>query len=995
MKGQMNPMIPHANKPPEIIELESIYGIELTEIDKLTWENTNTYTLTHDQQVNELNLSKNGITEIKGLDNFTALTTLYLMDNRITEIKNLDNLTSLEHLHLGQNLITEIINLDNLTSLEILVLNKNKINEIKNLEKLVNLLFLFLGGNLITEIKNLEHLTNLDRLSLWSNSISEIAHLEKLTSLTSLDLWNNSIYEIKNLETLTVLTDLDLAHNLITEIKNLEKLTALNKLNLSNNLITEIKNLEKLTTLVNLTNLLIDDNPFIDATGLKLNPDDNHLDAIRSYLQRQLETNKIEIILPAKVLLLGNHSSGKTTFLRYLLDGVISENASNSTHVLSIRHYPKDKLGQLPEAVLYDFGGQDYYHGVYRAFLTNDAINLIFWQQSTDNNSLSDDNSGRATLTQNFDRAYWIAQMKHFDEKTQLYLVQSHADEYKESHLIDTTLSKNITNEFFIALTLSPSESQKASLNYLTVSLNEQITNKRIKREEPQWYIDFLKYVSKSKSKDKTRLITIKKYYKRVNQDEELFRTELHQLSQQGLILYYRDIKELKDIAWLNPSETIAYIHSKILSSDNFKDTKGILPKKNFDIICDTYIRLMLLINKVIFYDETEEQYIIPGYLPRAKEDEDEFFYFFDFTTPNLVLKFEYFIPFGLINQLICAYGTLKELKKYWRDVLIFTTDAKQTKILIKLDFSKLEIKLYVVSNVPSAKKRIREIEGILLDDILAFYHDEINYRSKLLPPKEEKKENIERLDGNKKNEKYSKPRDLYISLDDEYFIHLPSLDDELITQDKILAYPRQENKLDKSNPTIKPSILYAHLTRNTRVKSMKKIFISYSREDVEYKNELKKHLNLLKIFDIADNWSCEQITPGLWNQQIQKELDDCDLIIYMLSVNFFTSQYILEHEVLKGMQQIAENKNKKIVNVIVSDFIGFDTINAVLHDNFNEQQKAILQLGDYQYLPYGTSQNRLTQKEKERIIPLVEQTSGTIDAAFTQITKKVAEALK
>lgn len=965
-------MIANPNKPQEILELEDLYGIELHETKEVRHDEPSTYTLDKNRHVTELNLSNNSISEIKGLDKFTSLTLLYMSDNKITEIKNLDKLTSLINLHLGQNAITEIKNLDNLANLMVLLLNGNQITEIKNLESLTELEMLFLGNNSITEIKNLETLTKLEKLSLWSNGISEIKNIDKLTALTYLDLWNNFITEIKNLENLTSLTELDLANNDINETKSLSNLSVL-------------RSLKKLT---------IGENPFVTSTGLKLDDDENHLDVIHSYLQRQSETDKIEIRLPAKVLLLGNHSSGKTTFLNYFLDGVIPTKASSSTHVLSIHNYPKTPSRHLPEAVLYDFGGQDYYHGVYRAFLTNDAINLIFWQLDTDNNNLSEDNSGRATQTQNFDREYWIAQMKYFDNEIKLHLIQSHADEHKESHISNTVLDKSIANEFFIALSKSTTKSQQASLSYLTESLKEHIEKNRIKREEPQWYIDFLNYISKSRAKSKTRLSTIKKYYKRVNPDDELFKAELHQLSQQGLILYYRDIKELKGVAWLNPSKTIASIHSDILNVERIKDAKGIVSKETFETFCDNHIRLMLLVNKVIFYDKVEEIYIIPGYLPRAKENKDEFFYFFDFTVPNVVLKFEYFIPFGLINQLICAYGALQELKKYWRDVLIFTTDARQTKILIKLDFSKLEIKLYVVSNVTNRNKRIREIEKIFLDDILAFYHDEVSYCSKLLPANE-KDETVEKVEENKKDEKYAKPRDLYLSLDDQYFIHLPTLDDESKTHDKILSYRRQENKLDKSDPMSKPSISYAHLTKNTKVKSMKKIFISYSRKDVDYKDELKKHLNLLKIFDIADNWSCESIKIGLWEQQIQKELEEADLIIYMLSANFFTSQYILEHEVLEGMSQIANDNRKKIVNVIVSDFIGFDAVKKELLDTFNEQQKAILQLGDYQYLPYGIIKNDVTGKSEEKIIPLVEQTASTIDNSFVQITKKVVEALK
>ncbi|HAO08740.1 MAG TPA: hypothetical protein DCQ50_17575, partial [Chryseobacterium sp.] len=187
----------------------------------------------------------------------------------------------------------------------------------------------------------------------------------------------------------------------------------------------------------------------------------------------------------------------------------------------------------------------------------------------------------------------------------------------------------------------------------------------------------------------------------------------------------------------------------------------------------------------------------------------------------------------------------------------------------------------------------------------------------------------------------------------------------------------------------------FKNFTNNFNISSMKKIFISYSRKDVDYKNELKKHLNILKTFDISDNWSCEEITIGKWNDQIQKELNESDLIIYMLSANFFGSRYILEHEVQKGMDLIDQNPSKEILCVIVSDFIGLDRLKSDKEDRTDLQQ-SLLRLGDYQYLPYGEIENKVTKKTEEKIISLSSYSDyGDIDSAFRQVTEKVLEALK
>lgn len=177
---------------------------------------------------------------------------------------------------------------------------------------------------------------------------------------------------------------------------------------------------------------------------------------------------------------------------------------------------------------------------------------------------------------------------------------------------------------------------------------------------------------------------------------------------------------------------------------------------------------------------------------------------------------------------------------------------------------------------------------------------------------------------------------------------------------------------------------------------SKKKIFISYSRKDVGFKDELKKHLNILRTFSISDNWSCEEIKIGRWESQIERELRGSDLIIYMLSGNFFDSRYILEKEVINGLEQVESDKEKNILCVIVSDFIGLDKLkNATSHLN-DTNVNSLLKLSEFQYLPYDKLKNTLTGNFEERIVSLKEHSNkNTLEKALTQITEKVLEYLK
>jgi internalin A len=261
-------------------------------------------------------------------------------------------------------------------------------------------------------------------------------------------------------------------------------------------------------------------------------------------------------------------------------------------------------------------------------------------------------------------------------------------------------------------------------------------------------------------------------------------------------------------------------------------------------------------------------------------------------------------------------------------------------------------------------------------------------------------------------------PEDVYLSVDGKYFVHHKHLETLKERQDRITVYPLQETKreitdvteygtekkrkveiIDINHPKTFPVYPFKNFSNNPNLKGMKKIFISFSRKDVYYKDQLKKFLNLLKPFEIADNWSCEEINIEKWDKQIQKELQESDLIIYMLSINFLTSPYILEKEVLTGMEQMKVNLEKKALCVVVSDFPDLQSLNSGSRDSLSPVTRAIMELSDWQWAPYGmekVGEGIGKQHEEKKIIPLdrYEYDGRTLSEAFSSITKKIVEEL-
>ena len=1054
------------SKPQEILELEKVYGITLTETkvayDIKSQKNSNLYFLSDQKEVVGLNLKGNRIKEIKNLETLTNLSTLdiswnqiskienletltnlstlYISENQISKIENLETLTNLSTLYISSNQISKIENLETLTNLSTLYIFNNQISKIENLEPLTNLSTLYISYNQISTIENLETLTNLSTLYISGNQISKIENLETLTNLSLLYISFNQISKIENLDTLTNLSELNISSNQISKIENLETLTNLSELNISDNQISKIENLEMLTNLselyipsnqiskidvlkgvlklLKLQYLEVRQNPFVATENLILKAGENHLDTIKSELQKRVELEKddaITIQFPVKVMLLGNHASGKSSLVTYFQTQQCSKvdlSQNNSTHVLSVVHSEKEINHKLPKAIFYDFGGQDYYHGVYQAFFTQEAVNLLVWNPKSNCNELLENDSNNYPI-RNYNLRYWLEQLHYiFTRKLQkqqlnndpLLLIQTFADKYpKKKNFKEIDLIPNLIDQFHISLNSDfKSPKNDTALNHITAVFWDTIQERTDEKGVPAWFPEFLSYILNETEKDAIPLETIIQHYKREVTDsfkqkdkEDALRADLEQLSRKGLLLYYKNDTAINDVAWLNPSKTVSNIHDGILNKEIIKE-HGKLSKEAFqELGIDYKIERLLINEKILFFDSGYQEYIIPNYLPLALEsDRNYLLQKYGFTEPAFTLKFEYFIPFGLINQLICHYGQNPDVKQYWRNQLIFTFNS-EFKVWIQLNFSQLTIAVFIQSIAKNNKKLNDAIQELFFGILLLYCGKDISeiqdtggfnevfstaFQKEATKVQQYKEMFNETL----------KPKGLYISVDEEYFVKYNDLNDSGKTKDDIISYklPKNENDLNKDDYKLRPSHFYQNFTDNKNIQKMKKIFISYSRKDVEYKDELRKHLNMLNLFDIANNWSCEDVEIGEWNDQIQKKLKESDLVIFMLSVNFFNSLYILYEEVQKTIDEMKVNSNKKIYSILVSDFSGLENYDP---SNLSEKQKAILKLREFQYGTYHKEENKLTGNKEEKLVTLKKASRlGILDEQLTKITDKI-----
>jgi internalin A len=819
-----------------------------------------------------------------------------------------------------------------------------------------------LSANQLTDIKGFEHFVGLQELYLYGNQLTDIKGLEYLVGLQRLDLSHNQLMDIKGMENLVGLQQLDLSHNQLMDIKVLENLVNLQRLDLSYNQLTDIKGLASIVGYLNY--LKINNNFFLKSANLLLKRDENNRDIILKYFS-DLKQAKVTVTLPAKVMLLGNHATGKTAFRYYMLQGKFIK--PQSTPMLEIVPYP-ERWKNLPKAIIFDFGGQDYYHGLYQAFFSEDSIYMLFWCNKSNRNDVQQAKDGTNSGIRNFTKEYWMHQLMYvytkrsrgrkktgleehsFSEQLPLLLVQTHADEKETTDRTEyqekvQLLLKNTVDEYDISLDKNTENDRLFELKreYVKASLLGEIEKKRQSREEGAYYERFLNYILAWDTEKCVKVDEVLKEYDREEENEENKRTilkvELEMLNRKGLVLYYRENKWLNDVVWLNPAKTVKTIYETVLSKKEVKiKYKGIVPEDVFNRLCsDKKIRELLKCEKVIFFDKNNGQgtrYIVPGYLPLSHEYED-YTHSLGFEKPNFTLKFRYFIPFGLINQLICLYGGNPNYKKFWRDQLIFTYN-EEYRLCIKLDFSQLTITVYIHPQQGPLSKRqlaLKEVEKTIYRNILDLYWGkEINYQID--------RDDINRNASEKKKEEgsffkqvqqYLKdwdstediPEDMYISIDEDLFVRATDLEKAKIHQITIPAYDLVETgektvngeviKVIASMPRqYDKRILYRYFTNNKYIRDMKKIFISFATEDEEYKDEFMRHTVTMQKNGLIDKpFACSDIESGAkWDETIEEKLNDCDILICLVSPYYLNSNYIYIKEAMK--------QDKKLIPIIV-----------------------------------------------------------------------------
>ncbi len=97
-----------------------------------------------------------------------------------------------------------------------------------------------------------------------------------------------------------------------------------------------------------------------------------------------------------------------------------------------------------------------------------------------------------------------------------------------------------------------------------------------------------------------------------------------------------------------------------------------------------------------------------------------------------------------------------------------------------------------------------------------------------------------------------------------------------------------------------------------------KKVFISYAHKDEDFKEELEDHLSMLKRDELISIWHDRKIDAGnRWKNEIDKNLEASDIILFLISSRFLGSDYCMDVEVSRAMEKEREG-SARLIPIIV-----------------------------------------------------------------------------
>ena len=368
-----------------------------------------------------LDLAETPLADLQPLAGLRSLNVLNLLGTAVADLSPLAGLAALRSLVVSRTAVADLSPLAGLRSLKWLFLTRTAVVDLAPLAGLPQLHSLKIAKTAVADLGPLARLPALQELYAWLSAVVDLAPLAGVATLGVLEIPATRVADLRPLAGLHQLQHLNASETPVTDLAPLAGLAALRTLSLSD---TDVTDLRPLTALTELRMLNIANTPVADLEPLRaligfrcpvhwkeygkdsegiyvrgcplVNPPVEIArrgnKAILNYF-RERDAGGVDRLYEAKMLILGEGGSGKTSLLRRLYQPALPlPGEQETTHGIAIhRHEFTLKNGRRFRLNVWDFGGQEIYHATHQFFLTRRSLYLLLDDTRKDHKSVSDE----------------------------------------------------------------------------------------------------------------------------------------------------------------------------------------------------------------------------------------------------------------------------------------------------------------------------------------------------------------------------------------------------------------------------------------------------------------------------------------------------------------------------------------------------------------------------------------------------------------------------
>lgn len=671
--------------------------------------------------------------------------------------------------------------------------------------------------------------------------------------------------------------------------------TALEILQLDNNQLEKLP--EQLLDFEGLKGLNVYGNPLPDIppTLIAETRGDSSWEAIRNYLREfvgeegKITEDRVIINDRAKLIIVGNGRVGKTSMYRRLAGQPFNEREP-FTHGVQIgeldkSHLPKIKTDKL-QLQVWDFGGQEIFHGTHQFFLSDEAVYCLAWtsrenvrpHQERDKESLPFDERWRQC-------AYWLENIRLRASDSPIVMVQTHTDNLRHKSSADPSWQRD-----YEANILDFSAAKDWGLDQLREILADRLNTAipMLGKEFPKTYENVIQAIEALK--DTEDFISYDRYLEVCNQagiQEGGEETLLDYLVKTGVVVYF-DKPLLRNVIYINSNWLTEQVY--LLINNKLRPRKGriddaylkeILPKKQYNDTQRAQFVELLKSFELIFQPKGSTHLIAPQYLPKALEPDAKKLHdkFLKHLQLGFVFRFTRFLPDNVMINFLSRYGPYSD-DIIWKNGICFS-DSHDADCIVHFDADTRSLTVYGNQDAPS-RSLLRQVCKAFLE-LGKNARAEISLNGEVFASWQRLEKYAELYSKNPKAEFFATDETTALPVSDFMW---------LFGEEKRMhfAEPRMGNDaVDQDDRAYE-------------------LFLSYARKDKSYFEVFREGLETqLKSTQIQINeiWFDETIPEGKdWLEEIEKKLEEAQIAILLVSSNFLASDFIKRIEFKRFLER-------------------------------------------------------------------------------------------